>query len=78
MNYTPEQQADFEERAKGFQVKFDELYKGLKEEFECELVYGVATVPSPAGIFGLGVNQSIGDLKYKATPSPEEFIPKDA
>lgn len=76
MNYTPEQQADFEERAKAFQEEFDAFYKGLKEKHEVELVYGVQTVPSPAGIYGLGVTQNIGDLKYKATPSPDEFIPK--
>lgn len=78
MNYTEEQTADFEARAKAFQEEFDAFYTELKEKHQCELVYGVSTVPSPAGVFGLGVTQNIGDLKYKATPSPKEFIAKEA
>lgn len=75
MDYTPEQNADFQERAKAFQEEYAELYKTLKEKHECELKYGISTVPSPAGIFGLAVNEQIGDLKYAAKPSP--FVPTD-
>jgi len=73
MDYTPEQQQDFEARAKTFSEKFQTLYKDLKEEFECEMKYGVSTVPSPTGVFGLAVNEQIADLKYAAKPSP--FVP---
>lgn len=74
MEYTEEQTKDFQERAEAFTKEFEELYGPLKEKHQCELVYSVATVPSPAGVFGLGVQQSVGDLKYKATPSPKEFV----
>jgi hypothetical protein len=75
MEYTPEQQQDFQERATAFQKEFAEFMKALSEKHECEFVYGVATVPGPNGIYGLGVQQNIGDLKYKAVPSP--LTPED-
>lgn len=77
MNYDEEQAKDFQERAKAFNEEFSAFYEDLKKKHECELVYSVATVPSPQGIFGLGVQQNIGDLKYKGVPSPEEFVPKE-
>lgn len=77
MEYTPEQTADFEARANAFQEDFTKAYEELKAKHECEMVYSVATVPSPAGIFGLGVQQSVGDLKYKSVPSPKEFVAKE-
>lgn len=76
MQYTEEQQKDFEDRAKAFQEEYTPLYEDLKKKHEVEIVHAVATVPSPAGIFGLGVTQQIGDLKYKSVPSPDEFVAK--
>lgn len=75
MDYTPEQTADFNERAKAFAEEYKELYQSLKDKHECELKYGISTVPSPSGVFGLAVNEQIGDLKYAAKPSP--FVPTD-
>lgn len=71
---TEEQQKDFEARAQAFEEDYAKAYEELKAKHECEMVYGVVTVPSPAGIFGLGVQQSVGDLKYKSVPSPKEFV----
>lgn len=46
---------------------------------QVEKVYGVATVPSPSAVFGLGVTESLGDLKYKSVPSPlSESIIKES
>lgn len=73
MEYTPEQSADFQERAKAFAEDYKKAYLELKEKYECEMKYGVSTVPSPAGIFGLAVNEQIADLKYAPKPSP--FVP---
>lgn len=73
MDYTPEQTEDFQARAKAFGEDFQKLYAELKEKHECEMKYGVSTVPSPSGIFGLAVNEQIADLKYAAKPSP--FVP---
>ena len=73
MEYTPEQQADFEVRAKAFSEELQALYKDLKEKHECEMKYGVSTVPSPTGVFGLAGNEQIADLKYAAKPTP--FVP---
>lgn len=65
MNYTPEQQKDFEERAREFQADLEPMYTVLKQKHQVEEVYQVATVASPSGVYGLGVTKSIGDLKYK-------------
>jgi hypothetical protein len=78
MEYTEEQTADFEARAKAFTGEFDTFYAELKKKHECELVYGVGTAPIHGGMFGLGVTQNIGDTKHKSVPSPEEFVKKDA
>lgn len=73
MDYTPEQAEDFQTRAKAFSEDFQKLYAELKEKHECEMKYGISTVPSPQGIFGLAVNEQIADLKYAAKPTP--FVP---
>lgn len=76
--YTQEQTTDFEKRAKEFEKDFTELYESLKTKHECEMVYGVSTVPSTTGVFGLGVTQNIGDLKYKEKESIKSpFMAKD-
>lgn len=69
--YTPEQIEDFKNRSEGFQEDF----KALTEKYQVELVRAIGTVPSPSGVFGLGVTESIGDLKYKPVPSP--FTPTE-
>lgn len=66
MEYTQEQRDDFTIRAKAF----SEALEALKKEHQVELVHAVVTVPGPGGIFGLMVNESIGDTKYKPVPSP--------
>lgn len=78
MDYSEEQTADFQKRAKEFIDEWKSAYDTIKEKHQCELVYGVVTVPSPSGVFGLGVQESIGDLKHKATVSPlnDEFVEK--
>lgn len=77
--YTEEQQKDFQERAGAFQTEFEQLYAELKMKHQVEKVYGVATVPSPSAVFGLGVTESLGDLKYKSVPSPlSESIIKES
>lgn len=69
---------DFQKRAKEFEKEFEELYEGLKKKHECEMVYGVSTVPGPQGIHGLGVTQNIGDLKFKEKePIKSPFMAKD-
>lgn len=73
MDYTPEQAEDFQARAKAFGEDFQKLYSELKEKHQCEVKYGVTTVPSPSGIFGLGVTEQIADLKYAPQPTP--FVP---
>jgi hypothetical protein len=70
MEYTEEMQKDFLERAKAFQEEFAPLYEELKQKHQCELVHGVVTVPGPGGVFGLAVNESVGDTKHKQIPSP--------
>lgn len=74
MQYTEEQQKDFEERAKSFGEGLDALSK----EFQVEIVNSVVTVPNQSGVFGLTVASQIGDLKYKPIPSPlnDELSPK--
>ncbi len=76
--YTEEQTLDFQARAKEFEKEFNEFYEGLTKKHECEMVYNVTTVPGPQGIHGLGVSQSIGDLKYKEKePIKSPFMAKD-
>ena len=75
MEYTSEQQSDFQERAAAFQKEFVEAVTALKEKHHCEMKYGVVTVPSPSGVFGLGITEQIGDLKFAPKPSP--FVPTE-
>jgi hypothetical protein len=67
--YTPEQTADFQERAKAFSTDYEKLYTDLSAKHEVELQFAPITVPTPNG-FTLSVTQNIGDLKYKAIESP--------
>ena len=77
MNYTDEQKQDFEERATAFQKEHAEFYKTLKEKYECQFIQAVQTVPSPSGVFGLTVVESVGDTKFnkKEEGVPSPFIP---
>lgn len=69
---------DFQKRAKEFEKDFNAALKKLHEKHECEMVYGVSTVPGPQGIHGLAVHQSIRDLKYKEKEAIESpFMAKD-
>jgi hypothetical protein len=77
MEYTEEQQKDFAERAQAFQEEHAAFYQTLKGKYQCQFVQSVQTVPGPQGIFGLTVAESVGDLKYMATPSPKEFMTSD-
>lgn len=73
MEYTPEQAEDFQTRAKAFSEEYVKVMGDLKEKHECEIKYGISTVPSQSGIFGLAVNEQVADLKYAPKPSP--FVP---
>lgn len=68
--YTEEQNADFQERAKAFQLEHDPMYEELSKKHQIEILYSPVTVPSPSGVFGLAISSSLGDLKYKSIPSP--------
>ena len=75
MELTQEQREDIAARQQAFIKDFNELYGALKAKHECELVYGVVTVPSPSGVFGLTVSETVEDKKYAAKPSP--FVPTE-
>lgn len=70
MELTKEQEDDFLARAAAFRDEYVALYQTLKEKHECELVYSVTSLPVAPGIFANAVNEQVGDLKYKAVPSP--------
>ncbi len=74
--YTDTEQKDFQARAEAFSREYTEMYTILKEKHQCEFVYSVATVPSPQGVFGLGVQENIGDLLFKETGIPSPFVPE--
>jgi hypothetical protein len=67
---TPEQQEEMKGRVQAFVAEFNEFYAALKEKHQCQLVYGVVTVPGPQGIHGLTVSESVQDTKYAPVPSP--------
>lgn len=66
MEYTEEQRDDFGRRAAVFQ---DELNK-LKATYQCELVHAPTFLPVAAGMFVIGVNESVGDTKFKKIEEP--------
>lgn len=70
MEYTPEQQTDFQKRAQEFQTEHESMLEDLKKKHQVEPIYVPVFVPSPSGIFGVAINQNVGDLKYKAVLSP--------
>lgn len=68
--YTEEQTKDFMERAKAFADDYTPMMADLKERHQIEMVYAPVFTPTPAGVFVVNVNEQMGDLKYKSTPSP--------
>lgn len=75
MQYTPEQQADVASRAEGFMKEFQPFYQGLKDKYECELVYTIAKTVIAPGVFADTIQENVGDLKFKpAEAAPEGIV----
>jgi len=72
MDYTPEQQADFQNRAVAFQTEYDELYKTLSEKHQIEIQYAPVYIPTGRGTFDTAMGTNLGDLKYKPLAAPAE------
>lgn len=70
MDYTPEQQADFQNRAVAFQTEYDELYKSLSEKHQIEIQYAPVWIPNGTGTFSTAMGTNLGDLKYKPLAAP--------